>query len=368
MLKGRAVVDGLFADLACEPGIVHEVAMAAPALTLHRPERLPWPQSWGESRTIGSLPAQFAIVKDCYVFPTGAVMVGDKYFYREILFLNRKKRDVILHLSTDTALCPDDDSIRIAVDLPVTELEGPVFVNANFRHRNFYHFVHDVLAKSICLEAAEAIIGKKIPVLMHKNKFPIQNILNDIVFPNRTARHDGARIYHIDTAIVARKTADGVAICTPAMLHLRQKLQAALPPSDHPQRLLYISRQDGKNLSMSRDLDNEAQLRERLEELGFETLIASQMAPEDQLRAFTNARVLAGIHGAGLTNMIFMPEGGAVMEISGVPQGPDSYARDCAMFDFDYMTVDSEMGLNGPCANLAALEANIAHLSARGLL
>ena len=35
----------------------------------------------------------------------------------------------------------------------------------------------------------------------------------------------------------------------------------------------------------------------------------------DQVALFSETQIVAGPHGAGLTNLIFMPEGGAVVEI-----------------------------------------------------
>jgi len=42
---------------------------------------------------------------------------------------------------------------------------------------------------------------------------------------------------------------------------------------------------------------------------------ATTMAIEDQVQRFARTRTLVGQHGAGLTNMVFMPRGGTVIEI-----------------------------------------------------
>ena len=355
-LKGIPIKNGLFSDLRSGGFDVHTVADATAPFPLASKIDLPLPEAWRPPHETGTLPAEYAVVEDCYVFPNGAVLVGDRYFYREILFLNWKPHDRIPHLGPDTRHDPAKDKVYIEADYPIVRMDGPMFVATNFRSTNFYHFMHDVLARSLCLDAAERQLGVKLPVLMSKTKFQMQALLSKKVFGKRPVRHPRGVIIHLPRAIIPRKAADGPNICRPAFDHLRAKLSRAFPPNPRPHRKLYISRKDGKNGSFGRDLANEEILQERLTRYGFEPVTLSTLSPQAQIEAFTSAAVIAGVHGAGLTNMILMPKSGAVLEISGVPLVPPFYARNARMLDFDYFLAQTEMTEGRACVDMDAVE------------
>ena len=90
---------------------------------------------------------------------------------------------------------------------------------------------------------------------------------------------------------------------------MRQALQV-FPAVDRTRRL-FVSRGDAKK----RRLVNEDQVFARLERFEFERVMPGRLPLADQVALFSGAKIVAGPHGAGLTNLIFMPEGGAVIEI-----------------------------------------------------
>jgi capsular polysaccharide biosynthesis protein len=77
---------------------------------------------------------------------------------------------------------------------------------------------------------------------------------------------------------------------------LRERLAPA--PQRHDRRL-YVSRADAAH----RRVSNEDELTSVLHERGFETLLASELDLEGQMRAFAEAETILGPHGAGLANM-----------------------------------------------------------------
>lgn len=108
---------------------------------------------------------------------------------------------------------------------------------------------------------------------------------------------------------------------------LREALALSPPPPNSPpppaedQRrplLVLLSR------STSRALLNEAAVAELAREVGFRVEVAAPEAmgrPEAFSRVVAGAAVLAGVHGAGLTNMVFLREGAVVLQV--VPWGLD---------------------------------------------
>lgn len=86
-------------------------------------------------------------------------------------------------------------------------------------------------------------------------------------------------------------------------------------PFQHTNRIdgrrIFVSRA----LAQKRKISNEQELVPLLEKHGFEIVYAENMTFKEQVKLFHSASVIAGLHGAGLANMLFMPSGSNVVEI-----------------------------------------------------
>jgi capsular polysaccharide biosynthesis protein len=73
-----------------------------------------------------------------------------------------------------------------------------------------------------------------------------------------------------------------------------------------------------------RKVENEAEVMQALAQYGFTTVDAAVLTFEDQVKLFSGCEVLVGVHGAGLTNCLFMKPGGRVLELyrALAPGGP----------------------------------------------
>ena len=74
---------------------------------------------------------------------------------------------------------------------------------------------------------------------------------------------------------------------------------------------VYISRRKAR----VRRVVNEAEVEAVLEQYGFKTTCFEDFAFAEQLAFASTARYIVSNHGAGLTNMLFMPAGGSVLEL-----------------------------------------------------
>lgn len=74
---------------------------------------------------------------------------------------------------------------------------------------------------------------------------------------------------------------------------------------------IYISRSG----AAKRRIINEAEVAKLLDTFEFETIRAEELSFEQQVEICSEARYLVSNHGAGLTNMLFMREGGSVLEL-----------------------------------------------------
>lgn len=102
---------------------------------------------------------------------------------------------------------------------------------------------------------------------------------------------------------------------------VRTELLSAFGNSGGRDERIYISRR----LANRRRVANEDDLVPVLKNFGFEIVCAEDLSFEDQVRLFSRARYLASNHGAGLTNMIFMRDGGSVLELRHV----SDYVNNC---------------------------------------
>ncbi|MDZ7719659.1 MAG: glycosyltransferase family 61 protein [Balneolaceae bacterium] len=75
---------------------------------------------------------------------------------------------------------------------------------------------------------------------------------------------------------------------------------------------IYISRNDHTN---NRQLINENELLDLLNNYGFQSYTLSNLSFKDQVTLFKNARIIIGVHGAGLTNLTFCNSDTSVIEL-----------------------------------------------------
>lgn len=91
---------------------------------------------------------------------------------------------------------------------------------------------------------------------------------------------------------------------------VRNVLLSAYGNSDQNLKV-YISRRHATR----RRIVNEGELSEILLRFGFQTIFAEQLSFTRQVQLFSAARCIVSNHGAGLTNILFMPEGGNLLEL-----------------------------------------------------
>jgi capsular polysaccharide biosynthesis protein len=70
---------------------------------------------------------------------------------------------------------------------------------------------------------------------------------------------------------------------------------------------------------------NEQEVLQLFVSFGFEIVEFERLSFQEQISLASNAKILAGVHGAGLTNMIFMPPNSTVFELTTVVKGANYY-------------------------------------------
>jgi capsular polysaccharide biosynthesis protein len=108
------------------------------------------------------------------------------------------------------------------------------------------------------------------------------------------------------------------------------KQRAEIAPPGHP--MIYLSRRD----SSRRPLVNDSELAERLAELGFRTLVMSDMTIDEQISAFAGAKVIVAPHGAGVSNIVYCEPETILYELLPAHYPNPCFFRLSQVFDLSY--------------------------------
>lgn len=100
-------------------------------------------------------------------------------------------------------------------------------------------------------------------------------------------------------------------------------------------RKLFISRKDQNRVPI-----NESEVEALMVGLGFEVLVLDRMSAQEQVSIFSHAKTIVGVHGAGLSNIVWAPSTGTkVLEIRKRRQ-PQTFEILCSLIKADYKSLE----------------------------
>lgn len=116
----------------------------------------------------------------------------------------------------------------------------------------------------------------------------------------------------VDTLILTARTATFPNFNPPLAQITRKNL--AISALKEPWKKVYISRKLAPKRKAHNELEVELMLRKR----GFEITYAEQLSVKQQIQLMSETALLVCLHGAALTNMLFMKEGMKVLELRNI--------------------------------------------------
>ncbi len=137
--------------------------------------------------------------------------------------------------------------------------------------------------------------------------------------------------------------------------------------SNNQNRIIYISRANAKH----RNLINEQEVIDLCRRLNITCIQSERYSLHEQIAIYSSAQILIGAHGAGLTNMIWMPEGSTIIEIqSNELMFPHFYqlalATNKRYWHVEAHLLDKKSNFQGNClVNVSSLEQVIEEALAR---
>ncbi|GAC1309842.1 MAG: hypothetical protein NVSMB24_26000 [Mucilaginibacter sp.] len=212
----------------------------------------------------------------------------------------------------------------------VKHIEGVGAVLISPESHNYYHWLSDVLPRiklyeSVFDQVDHFCVASNVPV-----KF--LGILKDFGIPdNKILFVKSDEKLHFDHLFVASLPGSEGRAPRWAVDYIREKLVRKVSASVNSKKI-YLKRGD----NIQRKILNEASVINFLQHNGFEIIEPGELSIYDQIDLMTNSKIVVGMHGAALSNILFAREGTIVVEIF----SPDYFRTDC------YFTIANMLKLN----------------------
>lgn len=192
---------------------------------------------------------------------------------------------------------PKPDFIKMLAHQPLKEFECVVSLR-DTGEENYFHFYNDVLAKLLLLEE-HLKLDRKIPLIVSKKLWdkPFFHY-----FLNLPPLKDRNWIVQ-DNFYIKAKTAY---FCKP-LTHTKRYYDQILnwipwvPEGNSLNRRIFLTR----NPKRLRFIKNLTEIENLCNKYDFEIVDADELSLSEQVQLFAEARYVIGIHGAGLTNIIY---------------------------------------------------------------
>jgi len=199
-----------------------------------------------------------------------------------------------------------------AANAPVIARRRAVLVSDTFPSPNYCHFLCDQVTRLTLYRQAGVDLAT-VAVIGARLAQPFQHEIaerfgaGEWIATDRPRRIRVAELWVVSTCADNQHPAHVGAKWARTAIRTAFSVHTALPGG----KRLYVSRADAS----VRKVANEAALIERLTSLGFDIVAPGTMTVAEQAARFAQASHVVGLHGAGMTNVVFCPPGTSVLEL-----------------------------------------------------
>ena len=240
----------------------------------------------------------------------------EKYFY---IYDNK----IIKKISIDAKNLNSDSNIfKYGILKFCKHFDGEVFsiISGRDAKNNYYHWIIDVLPRLIILEK-QLKNKKNINLLVPAYNKPyhisslkpfFKNCVNYISLNKN-------KFLSFNEIILTSNNNNYIFLNKVLLFKLKNKFikyikKNKISSSFKPSKI-YISREDS-NIFKNRSILNEKVLKKELKNRGFKIIQLSKLNFFKQILLFQNAKIIIGMHGAGLTNILFCNKKTRIVEIT----------------------------------------------------
>lgn len=199
---------------------------------------------------------------------------------------------------------------------------------------NYYHWMCDSLPRLIILKRLKTNYNFNIIIPDDTSSYVKDSLIALGLIPfyfNATEYLKISNLYHINYLANS-------GFSHPAINELVTDLKKNCLPNTKRKKY-YLSR----NQTIIRSISNEQDLINLIDKYGFEIIQTENKTLNEQIQLFSECDILISPHGAGLTNMLFMPKGSKIIEIghAQIEQQPLCYWQLANQLNHDYNYIPS---------------------------
>ncbi|MBE9047935.1 DUF563 domain-containing protein, partial [Pleurocapsales cyanobacterium LEGE 10410] len=197
---------------------------------------------------------------------------------------------------------------------PVEKIEGKVALLSGLAGHVYYHWMFDILPRiellrrsEINLQEIDWFVVNSLSKSYQQETLKLLDIPLDKILESDRHSHIQAQ------ELVVPSFPGYLDWVEPSTIKFLR--QAFLPlislDKTNTKQRIYVSRAKAKN----RQLVNETQVSDLLNNLGFQTVFLEEMSVLEQVATFANAEIIVAPHGSGLTNLVFCSPQTKVIEL-----------------------------------------------------
>lgn len=205
---------------------------------------------------------------------------------------------------------------------------------------NYWHFYNDIMGSLLVLEGIG--FDKTIPIIVPEKVLSVLYVKDFFNTDYSKSWNwlfvDDSTFVHLDRAFIVKSFAN----VKEQFLFAKEIFKT--PEKVQGNRKIFLNR----NSSERRTIINIEELLPVIESFNFEIINSEGMSVSEQKAIFESAKMILGIHGAGLTNMLFRyPETCTVLELFPKGHYPIHYYWLAKELGFEYDAISGETNTNG---------------------
>jgi capsular polysaccharide biosynthesis protein len=254
-------------------------------------------------------PIYIATMDNCLVTPTGAVIMQDGSLILESLY-SYSKDNFLIGFGSD--IVSGEDGLFLKGGRKITHLPGSTIYNRDVGEYGYFHWVNSILPRfSVVPEIAGHASVRYL--ISHKTGFaksslPLFGIQSEQLTPLLGDFHHCERLHFLSPWVIAGNHWTR----PPEIMDVYAAFKTAIGVSDsYCDDAIYLSRGDAP----VRRLVNEGAAVTMLQKHCCKSVATTGMSFAAQAQLFHRAKLCVSVHGAGLSNLVFMQPGTAVVEI-----------------------------------------------------
>lgn len=308
---------GYDVEIIDDGAVLHEFDVPAPT---------EMPDDWKRPGAV--VAPKVATLRNAMLFPDGSALLPDgHYCFADTSFgrpdWRRHHEPRGIFRVIDQVL---DDALIWIPPRKIT-VTGRCFSTLSNYSSNYGHFIHDMLSR-IYYEDLGIITPGREKIIASPFRSAMQKTLFQKVFAGyEIVQTKGNAVICADELVLPANLYSLTGINPLGIVSLHERMCREMAPYvESNKRKVCISRRDGnRKIILGRDFVNSAMFEDRMREMGYMVVVASELGPEAQLSLWANTIDIVGVHGAGMMNMIMLPKGSNYTEIAGAPIEQNSW-------------------------------------------